>query len=95
MESERANDIEKKLIVRAMGKPIGDTFTAKDIEGTRSIMMQGNYPASMSDCEVVGISGWCGKTCSVFQSGNCDSIEEGIESGSWTKEEAYEIGYEI
>ena len=94
-ESKRANEIEKRLILRAMGRAKDESFTQRDIEKTRSIMIQGNYPASMTDCEVVGISGGCGKICSVFQSGNCDSIEEGIESGSWTKEEAIEIGYEL
>ena len=95
MESKKANDTEKKLIIQAMGKPSSSLFTDEDIDKTRSIMIEGNYPASISDCEVVGISGWCGKTCSVFQRGHCDSIEEGIESGSWTKEEAHEIGYDV
>ena len=88
-------DVEKKLILQVMGKPSSSTFTPEEIDKTRSIMIQGNYPASISDCEVVGISGWCGNTCSVFQAGNCECIEEGIENGSWTKEEAIEIGYEL
>ena len=93
--AKKAIDVEKKLILRAMGRLEGQPFTKTDIETTRSLMIQGNYPASISDCEVVGISGGCGINCSVFQTGNCDSVEEGIENGSWTREEAYEIGYDI
>ena len=68
---------------------------SRDIEDLRNSMACGNYSVGMTDCEVVGINGDCGINCPVFQSGNCDSIDEGIESGNWTKEQAYEIGYEF
>ena len=33
----------------------------------------GNIPLSISDCEVVGINGDCGKECPIFKSGKCES----------------------
>ncbi len=76
----------------AIYTPIKDS---QDIEDLRNNMACGNYPLGMTDCEVVGINGDCGISCPVFQSGNCDSVDEGIDAGSWTKEQACEIGYEF
>lgn len=45
--------------------------TADDIKYRRNHMAQGNYPLSMTDCEVVGINGDCGDKCPVFLAGNC------------------------
>ena len=39
-------------------------------------MIKGNYPASISDCEVVGINGDCGKNCPVYLRGDCECEDE-------------------
>ena len=48
--------------------------TEEDIEVQRNIMAfgDGNYPLSMTNCEVVGISGGCGHDCPVYKSGEVD-----------------------
>lgn len=43
-----------------------------DVEDLRNNMAQGNYPLSMSDCEVIGINGDCGPDCVVLLRGDCD-----------------------
>ena len=91
---KRGVAVENKLIMMAMRR--GDKpFTQKKVEHTRSMMIQGNYPASMTDCEVIGISGGCGHDCIVLQRGDCKVVEEGIENGTLTREEAIEIGYDL
>jgi len=47
----------------------------RDINITRELMAEGNYPLSMTDCEVVGIHGYCGKECPVAQRGECECEE--------------------
>lgn len=37
--------------------------SAEDIANCRDWMVRGNYPASMTDCEVCGINGDCGPDC--------------------------------
>jgi len=55
----------------------GKIETEKDIDLQRSNMIDdGHYPASISDCEVVGINGDCGVYCPVFMSGICDNVGE-------------------
>ena len=44
----------------------------------RNTLAQGNYPLTMTDCEVVGINGDCGENCPVSVRGEC-SIEEEVE----------------
>lgn len=44
-----------------------------DIIKQRNNMIEGNYPASISDCEVVGINGDCGKKCPVYLRGDCEN----------------------
>lgn len=46
-----------------------------DIVKQRNNMITGNYPASISDCEVVGINGDCGYDCPVFLRGDCKNEE--------------------
>ncbi len=48
----------------------------RDIGRTRNWMAEGNYPLSMSDCEVVGINGDCGLECPVLIRGDCPSEHE-------------------
>jgi hypothetical protein len=52
--------------------------TAQEVEQKRNAMafVDGNYPLSMSDCFVVGISGGCGRECPVFKDRRCpDQVE--------------------
>lgn len=44
----------------------------RDIETARNTMAKGNYPLSMTDCEVVGINGDCGYECPVFINESCE-----------------------
>jgi len=54
----------------------------RDIECLRNTMAlgkgagMGNYPLSITDCEVVGINGDCGLECPVFMRGDCDCADE-------------------
>jgi hypothetical protein len=51
----------------------------RDVETLRNTMARGNYPLSMSDCEVVGINGDCGPTCPVFLREECPADPEEFE----------------
>jgi hypothetical protein len=53
--------------------------TRDEVNAKRNNMAQGNYPLSMTDCEVVGISGLCGLECCVYQDAECHDPEEFIE----------------
>lgn len=55
--------------------PYNPVRTTEDIENQRNAMaiVDGNYPLSIGDCEVVGISGGCGLGCPVLRAGRCDS----------------------
>jgi len=53
----------------------GKIKTDDDICKQRSNMIVGNYPANISDCEVVGINGNCGLDCPVFLRGDCKNEE--------------------
>jgi hypothetical protein len=62
-------------------KPIrsqDDTDNAR----TAMALIDGHYPASMSDCETVGLSGGCGTDCPVFVRGECEVEGEVGEVGS-------------
>jgi len=58
----------------------GKIETENDIVSQRNNMIDGNYPASISDCEVVGINGDCGKECPVFMRGDCENAEEVLKN---------------
>lgn len=49
--------------------------TNEEIGQLRNVMIRGNYPASISDCYVVGINGNCGLECPVLLAGDCDDDE--------------------
>jgi hypothetical protein len=51
-----------------------------DINHLRNTMARGNYPLSMTDCEVVGINGDCGSKCPVLLSDNCPFEDELIDA---------------
>ena len=51
-----------------------------DIVDIRNLMAEGNYPLSMTDCEVVGISGNCGPDCPVLLRGDCENEDEEPEN---------------
>jgi hypothetical protein len=53
--------------------PYKSVKTEEDIVHKRNYFanIDGHYPASMSDCETVGISGDCGYECPVFLRGDC------------------------
>lgn len=55
--------------------------TLKDVENLRAAMVHvdGRYPASMTNCEVVGINGDCGLDCPVFREGRCEELENLLE----------------
>lgn len=38
----------------------------KSLELRKSDMIKGNYPASMTDCETIGINGDCNKQCFLY-----------------------------
>ncbi len=50
--------------------------TQKDVDALRTKMARGNYPLSMTDCEVVGINGDCGLECPVFLREECPFPDE-------------------
>lgn len=85
----RAKEHERfgKWAGRAVGRPMDPrayqpVVTEPDIAHLRNTMATGNYPLSMSDCEVVGINGDCGSRCPVLQRGECpDQTEMACELG--------------
>ena len=55
----------------------GKIKTDRDVDLQRSNMINdGGYPASISDCEVIGINGDCSVHCPVFKDGICDNVSE-------------------
>lgn len=52
--------------------------TDEEIAHKRNAMafVDGNYPLSIGDCEVVGIAGGCGGGCPVLKRGECSSQDE-------------------
>jgi hypothetical protein len=52
--------------------------TLQDANHMRNHMVKidGHYPASISDCFVIGINGDCGIDCPVFMSGKCGEPQE-------------------
>ena len=61
--------ISSELVRHSKHKPIKNQV---DINTTRELMAEGNYPLSMTDCEVVGIHGYCGDDCPVLKKGDCE-----------------------
>ena len=55
--------------------PAQPVRTQPDIDNARNAMalVDGRYPAGMSDCYAVGLSGSCGLECPVFLRGDCES----------------------
>lgn len=55
--------------------------TMEDVNHMRNHManIDGNYPASISGCYVVGINGGCGLECPVFQAGDCEELGSLLE----------------
>lgn len=53
--------------------------TQQDITdaGNALAFVDGRYPAGMSDCYTVGLSGGCGADCPVLRRGDCDSPPDG------------------
>jgi hypothetical protein len=58
--------------------PFKEVVTLDDVANQRNAMalIDGNYPLSMTDCEVVGISGYCGLGCPVLLDGRCEDEAE-------------------
>jgi hypothetical protein len=52
----------------------------EDIAHLRNTMVRGNYPLSMTDCEVVGINGDCGSSCPVLLNDNCPNMDEMVDA---------------
>lgn len=49
----------------------GRLESMKQVDDFRNEMIKGNYPASISDCEVCGINGDCGPNCPVLLELEC------------------------
>lgn len=52
----------------------------QDVEDLRNNMACGNYPLSMTDCEVVGINGDCGSRCPVLLRDDCEYQDEMLDA---------------
>ena len=52
--------------------------TEEDIVNHRNhlVFNDGNYPASIPDCYVVGMNGNCGRGCPVYLRGECENEKE-------------------
>ncbi len=60
-------------------------------EYANALYIDGGYPAGVSECFTVGISGGCALDCFVLLKGECKCIEEVLEWHEGTEEEKYEI----
>lgn len=71
----KVKELKKKrphLFHGSKGSPIYTKLdTMQGVNDLRNSMACGNYPVSMSDCEVCGINGDCGIECPVFVIGEC------------------------
>jgi len=76
--------------------------TMEDVDncGNAMAFIDGNYPAGMSVCEVVGINGDCGIYCPQFLDGGCEwESEEGdrqetqlaLEYDGWDEEDIKDL----
>lgn len=64
------------------GLGVARIVTREDLSHAHNALVAtGSYPASMSECEVVGLSGNCGDACPLFQRGGCEHIENGSAEG--------------
>ena len=52
----------------------------QDVEDLRNSMACGNYPLSMTDCEVIGINGDCGSRCPVLLRDECEYQDEMLDA---------------
>ena len=52
----------------------------QDVEDLRNSMACGNYPLSMTDCEVIGINGDCGSKCPVLLRDECEYQDEMLDA---------------
>ena len=69
---KRGISIEEKKVAPYIYSKI---TSQENIENARNWMAKGNYPLSMTDCEVVGINGDCGLDCPVWIRGDCEFPE--------------------
>jgi len=71
-------DASKEVFGGYGADPYKPVETLEDVANAGQAMafIDGNYPAGMPDCFVVGISGGCGPTCPVYQDGRCDEPGE-------------------
>lgn len=52
----------------------------QDVEDLRNSMACGNYPLTMTDCEVIGINGDCGSNCPVLLREECEYQDEMLDA---------------
>ena len=73
---------ERPQLFRGMkiGLPYYPIKSQRDVEDLRNNMACGNYPLSMTDCEVVGINGDCGSNCPVLLRDECQYQDEMVEA---------------
>jgi len=73
---EQLLECGKEVFGGFAGQSYKEIKTEKDIEHQRNNMalIEGDYPLSMTDCEVVGINGDCGYSCPVFLNGDCQEL---------------------
>lgn len=81
---KHSNRYNKEQLIAASKEVFGgfgaDEFKSviseSDIEHKRNSMaiIDGRYPLSMTDCEVVGISGDCSPECPVLKRGDCEEL---------------------
>jgi len=83
----RAREAAKygKWATNKIDKPANPIFYQKiesieDVNHLRNTMARGNYPLSMTDCEVVGINGDCGSGCPVLLRDECPNMDEFIDA---------------
>jgi hypothetical protein len=67
-----------KAVLSPAHKPVK---TREDANHMRNAManIDGRYPLSMTDCEVIGINGDCGLDCPVFREGDCEEVGDFLE----------------
>ena len=88
--------LNKQNICAAAGKVLGGFGSAyaglsgmpsidsdEHVEFARGAMaiIDGNYPLSMSECEIIGISGGCGPSCHALATGRCPCEGEMLNTG--------------
>jgi hypothetical protein len=82
LKRQRRSILEQKFgkwLLKKRSRPTPHVYQPvenyEEINQLRNSMATGNYPLSMTDCDVCGINGDCGPKCPALLNGSCTDEE--------------------